>query len=75
MAPTGLCPNRARTAFAKQAAMTDWQKPHFEELAMNAEIGAYQPEFGDDERSDEPFVNAELPPVLAVPARVVEHVG
>lgn len=22
---------------------------------MNAEIGAYQPEHGDDERSDEPF--------------------
>lgn len=36
--------------------MTSWQKPSFEELAMNAEIGAYQPEYGDDERSDEPFL-------------------
>jgi hypothetical protein len=23
---------------------------------MNAEIGAYQPEYGDEERSDEPFL-------------------
>lgn len=35
--------------------MTLWQRPSFEELAMNAEIGAYQPEYGDEERSDEPF--------------------
>jgi hypothetical protein len=35
--------------------MNVWEKPSFEELAMNAEIGAYQPEFGDEERSDEPL--------------------
>jgi hypothetical protein len=50
--------------------MTSWQKPTFEELAMNAEIGAYQPEYGDDERSDEPFVQVapSAPLDLAVPA-------
>lgn len=36
--------------------MNTWEKPRFDELAMNAEIGAYQPDFGDDERSDEPWV-------------------
>ena len=35
--------------------MNDWTEPRFEELAMNAEIGAYQPE--PDER--------DTPPVLA----------
>ena len=33
--------------------MEDWTEPRFEELAMNAEIGAYQPE--PDER-DNPLV-------------------
>jgi hypothetical protein len=33
--------------------MNDWTEPSFEELAMNAEIGAYQPE--PDER-DTPLV-------------------
>jgi hypothetical protein len=49
--------------------MTDWQKPSFEELAMNAEIGAYQPEDGDDERGNEPFVQTatEDPTAWAVP--------
>ncbi len=37
--------------------MTHWQKPSFEELAMNAEIGAYQPEDWDGERYDVPFVH------------------
>lgn len=37
--------------------MNVWEKPSFEELAMNAEIGAYQPEFGDDDRGDQPFVS------------------
>jgi hypothetical protein len=27
--------------------MTPWQKPSFTELSMNAEIGAYQEDFGD----------------------------
>lgn len=49
--------------------MTDWQKPTFEELAMNAEIGGYQPDNGDDERNDEPFVRAapEEPQAWAIP--------
>jgi hypothetical protein len=25
--------------------MTTWQKPHFTELSMNAEIGSYQEDF------------------------------
>jgi hypothetical protein len=37
--------------------MTYWTKPSFEELAMNAEIGAYQPEDWEGERYDVPFVN------------------
>lgn len=48
----------ACTVFAMAGLMTLWQKPTFEELAMNAEIGAYQPEYGDDERSDEPFLHS-----------------
>jgi hypothetical protein len=26
--------------------MTTWQKPYFTEVSMNAEIGAYQEDFG-----------------------------
>lgn len=26
--------------------MSQWQKPEFEEVAMNAEIGAYQEDYG-----------------------------
>lgn len=45
--------------------MNVWDKPSFEELAMNAEIGAYQPEFGDDERADEPLSQFEPAPSAA----------
>lgn len=39
--------------------MNDWTEPRFEELAMNAEIGAYQPE--PDERDTPPvLVEGEL---------------
>lgn len=48
---------RLRTKFANPVPMTAWQKPSFEELAMNAEIGAYQPEDGED-RDYEPVVQA-----------------
>jgi hypothetical protein len=34
--------------------MSTWEKPAFEELAMNAEIGAYQAD--DDERDPRPMV-------------------
>ncbi len=37
--------------------MTHWTKPSFEELAMNAEIGAYQAEDWEGERYDVPFVH------------------
>jgi hypothetical protein len=49
--------------------MTLWEKPSFEELAMNAEIGAYQPENPEDERSQEPFVQtaSEDPQNWAIP--------
>ena len=43
--------------------------PTFEEVAMNAEIGAYQPEYGDDERSDDPFTQLEPPAAPAASAR------
>lgn len=37
--------------------MNTWQKPQFEELVMNAEIGAYQAEDDHGERRDgDPFV-------------------
>jgi hypothetical protein len=36
-------------------AILAWEKPTFEELAMNAEIGAYQPDDWDGERRDDPF--------------------
>lgn len=38
--------------------MSNWQKPSFEELAMNAEIGGYQPDEWDGERYDVPFVQS-----------------
>lgn len=37
--------------------MKDWTEPRFEELAMNAEIGAYQPE--PDDRETPPVVEEE----------------
>lgn len=36
---------------------TTWQKPQFTEIAMNAEIGSYQPDF--DDGAEPPFVEAE----------------
>lgn len=38
--------------------MTRWQKPSFEELAMNAEIGGYQSDDGDGDRYNPPFVHS-----------------
>jgi hypothetical protein len=52
-----LSVRRLRTPFAKSCRMIVWQVPSFEELAMNAEIGAYQPEPGDDDRSYEPVLH------------------
>jgi hypothetical protein len=43
---------------------TVWQKPRFEEWSMNSEIGAYQPDAGE-ERSDEPFIQGASPDKLA----------
>jgi len=37
--------------------MTTWQKPHFTELSMNAEIGSYQEDFGG--RGNAPPARAE----------------
>jgi hypothetical protein len=46
--------------------MTVWQKPSFEELAMNAEIGAYQAEEDGDRWNDVPFLNrSEQPATLS----------
>lgn len=45
--------------------MNDWTEPRFEELAMNAEIGAYQPE--PDER-DTPPVLVQAEPSTSPPA-------
>lgn len=52
--------------------MTVWEKPSFEELAMNAEIGAYQPD-GDDERDDVPFAQSRPEDAAALAAPV--HCG
>ena len=38
------------------ALMSNWEKPSFEELAMNAEIGGYQPDYDGGERPEPPFV-------------------
>jgi hypothetical protein len=38
--------------------MQPWEKPNFEELTMNAEIGAYQADDGGD-YNDVPFVTQE----------------
>jgi hypothetical protein len=35
--------------------MNKWQKPSFEDLEMNAEIGGYQAD--DGEREDPPFIH------------------
>jgi hypothetical protein len=34
--------------------MKSWTQPQFEELAMNAEIGAYQPDTGDERAAPVP---------------------
>jgi len=39
--------------------MNAWTQPQFEELQMNAEIGAYQADPGD-EREPPPVVSADL---------------
>lgn len=39
--------------------MSSWVQPQFTELQMNAEIGAYQPEPGDD-RDVPPVLDPEL---------------
>lgn len=52
--------------------MTVWEKPSYEELAMNAEIGAYQPDGGED-RDDVPFARAA--PEDATPLAVPVHCG
>jgi hypothetical protein len=36
--------------------MTVWEKPTFEEIEMNAEIGSYQAEDGGDQGGDPLFV-------------------
>lgn len=41
--------------------MNAWTQPDFEELEMNAEIGAYQPDF-DDEREPPPVVRPRRAP-------------
>lgn len=38
--------------------MKPWEKPSFEELTMNAEIGAYQADDGG-ESNDVPFVSCD----------------
>lgn len=43
--------------------MKDWTEPSFEELAMNAEIGAYQAE--PDDR--------EVPPVVESASALEQH--
>lgn len=43
--------------FAIEQRMTMWEKPSFEELAMNAEIGAYQPDDWDGERQADPWLS------------------
>jgi hypothetical protein len=49
--------------------MNPWETPTFQEVAMNAEIGAYQPEHGDDDRGDEPFAQREPKAARSAPAR------
>lgn len=34
--------------------MTQWEKPAFTEIDMSAEIGAYQGDFDQERRGDEP---------------------
>jgi hypothetical protein len=45
----------ASTLLAMRLNMTTWEKPSFEELSMNAEIGAYQPDEWEGERQQDPF--------------------
>jgi hypothetical protein len=47
----------------KGRIMKEWTEPSFEELAMNAEIGAYQPE--PDDR--------EVPPVVESASSLEQH--
>lgn len=51
--------------------MTVWQKPSFEELTMNAEIGAYSPEDWDDRSDEAPRASTEA----AVVRRSAVHDG
>jgi hypothetical protein len=44
--------------------MTLWEKPSFEEIEMNAEIGSYQAEDGGDQSGNPPFV-ADTPEAAA----------
>lgn len=48
---------RVCTALAEVAPMTSWEKPSFQEIAMNAEIGAYQGEEWEGDRYEAPFVH------------------
>ncbi len=64
--------------FANANDMTTWEKPSFEELSMNAEIGAYQPDDWDGERQPDPFVASGSDAVaagIAVAAVTVAHRG
>jgi hypothetical protein len=47
--------------------MIVWQQPSFTELTMNAEIGGYQPEYGDDERQHQPLAECPLAECPAAP--------
>jgi hypothetical protein len=53
----------------KGIAMTPWKTPEFEELTMNAEIGAYQEDPGDG-RQDPPYVRPP-PEAEGTGARIV----
>ena len=53
--------------------MKTWTRPEFEELTMNAEIGAYQPD--DDDREPPPVIapGAVIAEAGAVPALTTPH--
>ncbi len=55
---------RALASPEKDLTMKYWTQPSFEELTMNAEIGAYQPDPDDDR---------EPPPVLAPSAEAEDY--
>jgi hypothetical protein len=37
----------------RRGMQNEWKKPSFVEIAMNAEIGSYQPDFEEAPRADE----------------------